>query len=720
MSAEDQPYQVMPPLSADEYAALRDDIAARGVLVPVEYDETGEILDGHHRVQICGELGISQWPRLIRHGLTETEKRQHARRLNLDRRHLDREQRRQLIAEDLRERPEASDRAIAASLGVDHKTVGSVRDGLESTGEIPQSTERQGRDRRTYKIVQFVPATDEEKRGLLVSAKAVRFEAEADGRERRRTLQQALSDETAKLPTGRRFPVLYADPPWHRKQGVTGRSYENHYPTMSWDDICALPIKDLLLPDAWVFLWIPRAHMFALHAVDMEFATDDGVVITRKVLLPLAWAVARAWGCDGYSTAWVWTKTDEEHPEDQGGGVIAYDQDEILLLFKRGRGLPKPATDEKFGSNHRERSKPLGHSRKPEFYREMIATMCGGLPVMELFARVDAEHPLPDNWHAWGNEAPAQDSLAKADAEIVATEGAQAPAAEGVNSAASRLAGGRTPAPAEDDVVAASSSADQFSDTPGCTASSEGNAAMLPVASPTLSADDGLDLPACLRRSNSDSGVESKTGGASRCPLEHASGTASQDKPAEATGNDALADIAQAVKPAQPAVSYDRISEQPETAYSTDRQIAGVASSLSEPDEFTILKAFSSFATPDRFTIIGPYAVDYIARGLVFKYGGVTDWGLTAAGYDRLDELKRARAGLASKVLTPPAVSDLSDDERDMREVLAAVAGAYRSDLSVTSRTAYERDLIGLGFLSVIDDCGGLAVTDAGHAWLRE
>lgn len=182
MSAEDQPYQVMPPLSADEYAALRDDIAARGVLVPVEYDETGEILDGHHRVQICGELGISQWPRLIRHGLTETEKRQHARRLNLDRRHLDREQRRQLIAEDLRERPEASDRAIAASLGVDHKTVGSVRDGLEAAGEIPQLAEREGRDRRTRRLVQFVPATDGEKRGLLVSAKALRVEAEPDRR----------------------------------------------------------------------------------------------------------------------------------------------------------------------------------------------------------------------------------------------------------------------------------------------------------------------------------------------------------------------------------------------------------------------------------------------------------------------------------------------------------------------------------------------------------
>jgi hypothetical protein len=60
------PYQVMPPLSPDEYAALKVDIALRGVQVPVEYDERDNELDGHHRIQICGELGITQWPRLIR------------------------------------------------------------------------------------------------------------------------------------------------------------------------------------------------------------------------------------------------------------------------------------------------------------------------------------------------------------------------------------------------------------------------------------------------------------------------------------------------------------------------------------------------------------------------------------------------------------------------------------------------------------------------------
>ena len=50
-------YQVMPPLSPEEYAALKADIATRGVLFPVEYDEDGNILDGHHRVKACGGWG---------------------------------------------------------------------------------------------------------------------------------------------------------------------------------------------------------------------------------------------------------------------------------------------------------------------------------------------------------------------------------------------------------------------------------------------------------------------------------------------------------------------------------------------------------------------------------------------------------------------------------------------------------------------------------------
>jgi N6-adenosine-specific RNA methylase IME4 len=156
-------------------------------------------------------------------------------------------------------------------------------------------------------------------------------------------------------------------------------------------------------------MWIPRAHLLASIAVETEvMVSSTGEITLATVDMPLAWACAQALRMDEYSTCYVWTKTDEEHPDASGSGLLVWDQDELLLQFKRGRGLPKPDSAAKFGSNHRER--PREHSRKPDFYRHMIAAMVGAdrngrpLPVLELFARVDDEHPLPPHWQAWGNQ----------------------------------------------------------------------------------------------------------------------------------------------------------------------------------------------------------------------------------------------------------------------------------------------------------------------------
>lgn len=128
-------YQVMPDLTAEEYAALKADVAANGVRVPVDVDEAGVILDGHHRAAVAAELGID-YPTRVVDGLDEAGKREHALAVNVARRQLTREQRRELVAAEVERCPSDSDRAIACRCGCDHKTVGSVR--RELAGEIPQ------------------------------------------------------------------------------------------------------------------------------------------------------------------------------------------------------------------------------------------------------------------------------------------------------------------------------------------------------------------------------------------------------------------------------------------------------------------------------------------------------------------------------------------------------------------------------------------------------
>jgi DNA-binding CsgD family transcriptional regulator len=130
-------YSLLAPLDPETYAGLKANIAVNGVQVPVVKDEDGYILDGFARAKIAKELGY-ECPSVTVTGLSEQEKRSQVRALNLARRHLDHIAKREIIADELKENPDKSNRWIAKSLGVDHKTVGSVRTPMGATGELPQ------------------------------------------------------------------------------------------------------------------------------------------------------------------------------------------------------------------------------------------------------------------------------------------------------------------------------------------------------------------------------------------------------------------------------------------------------------------------------------------------------------------------------------------------------------------------------------------------------
>jgi transcriptional regulator with XRE-family HTH domain len=62
-----------------------------------------------------------------------------------------------------------------------------------------------------------------------------------------------ISKANTALPGGARYPVILADPPWRYENPPMGggnRSIENHYPTMTLEEICALPVGDLATDDA--------------------------------------------------------------------------------------------------------------------------------------------------------------------------------------------------------------------------------------------------------------------------------------------------------------------------------------------------------------------------------------------------------------------------------------------------------------------------------------
>ena len=130
------PYQVMPPQTTAEYEAMKADIKVRGGPVyPVIVDGRGNVIDGHHRLRACNELKI-KCPMKKLGELKPAEARALARSLNVLGRRLTNEQLREVIAEQLRDAPRASDRKIAEMLDVSHVTVGKVRREMRDAGTV--------------------------------------------------------------------------------------------------------------------------------------------------------------------------------------------------------------------------------------------------------------------------------------------------------------------------------------------------------------------------------------------------------------------------------------------------------------------------------------------------------------------------------------------------------------------------------------------------------
>lgn len=143
--------QLYPALDAATEAALRASIRRFGVLLPIVVDQHGEILDGHHRSRIAGELGV-EYPMLTREVEDEDEAREIARTLNEDRRMLTREQRLPVV-KALREEGH-SQRAISRALGV---ALSTVQDDEKKAGDRGRSPARvTGLDGKSY------PATREQ------------------------------------------------------------------------------------------------------------------------------------------------------------------------------------------------------------------------------------------------------------------------------------------------------------------------------------------------------------------------------------------------------------------------------------------------------------------------------------------------------------------------------------------------------------------------------
>lgn len=183
-------------------------------------------------------------------------------------------------------------------------------------------------------------------------------------------------------PAPRRYVIGYIDPPWrHEAWSERGeeKSPGNHYPTMTYAELAALPVRDVFGPNAALFMWATVPHLRIALALMEEYGFD-------------------------YRSHQCWHKTtaDDETARSHGHWFIG--AHELLLIGIRG-DMPAPLQGTQDLSLI---SAPRGrHSEKPARFREMIDRYFPGVSKIELFARYEPGKS-PEGWDCWGNEAGQQ------------------------------------------------------------------------------------------------------------------------------------------------------------------------------------------------------------------------------------------------------------------------------------------------------------------------
>lgn len=184
------------------------------------------------------------------------------------------------------------------------------------------------------------------------------------------------------------YRAVLMDVPWKflvRSEKGMDRSPENHYSTMTLEQIKALPIRDLIHPKGTVmYFWVIDTH------VQMAFDVLRAYGFAYKTV-GFYWAKTNRDG-SFFTGMGFWTRANPEHAYEAYFGET---EQEVERAFLATVGNPK-----RTGKDVRRLivSPRREHSRKPDEIYERIEALTDG-PYLELFAR---QHR--PGWSQWGDE----------------------------------------------------------------------------------------------------------------------------------------------------------------------------------------------------------------------------------------------------------------------------------------------------------------------------
>jgi site-specific DNA-methyltransferase (adenine-specific) len=184
---------------------------------------------------------------------------------------------------------------------------------------------------------------------------------------------------------GKKYHLIYCDPPWEYDRKVTKGAALAHYQTMDFEQICSLPVHQLAAKDCMLLMWTTNNMMMR-----------SGEVMKR-------------WGFEFVTIYTTWVKTYPNGNPVKNMGSYTRPACEFIIVGKRGRAAqyrknkcvsqvlvaPRPTKFDK--------KNVVIHSKKPEEMYAIFDLYFGEdyhkLNKIELFSRKKRM-----GWDVWGNE----------------------------------------------------------------------------------------------------------------------------------------------------------------------------------------------------------------------------------------------------------------------------------------------------------------------------
>src|SRR5208283_4421457 len=201
--------------------------------------------------------------------------------------------------------------------------------------------------------------TTKSKEAELTSSGALLLARELERQKKIRDIEEQI-EKSPPLPE-QRYDVLLVDPPWEYRLRHDQGDRRNTilYPTMTTEEIKAIPIQQLTTADSILWLWTTNAHL----PDALEIVACWG--FEYKVLL--------TWVKNRIGTGY-WLRGRTEH------AIMAIKGHPIINLTNQSTVLLAPIR---------------AHSQKPDEFYRLVETLCPGRKI-ELFARENR-----DGWDTW-------------------------------------------------------------------------------------------------------------------------------------------------------------------------------------------------------------------------------------------------------------------------------------------------------------------------------